>query len=89
MAKTQKTMAKEIIYENFGFAKNKITDIDITYSNLSTNTDEIISIDFYVNNMQFCVMYEGKNEWSLHIVDSKHRIQFGYSEQCFRCRYHR
>ena len=91
MAKTITTIAKDIIHENFGFAKNKITDVVVNHTyDFSTHEENILSIDFYVNDMQFCcAAYEGTNEWSLHIVDSKKRIQFGFHEQCCRCRYHR
>ena len=90
MAKTITTIAKDIIHENFGFAKNKITNVIVNHSyNFNTNEESIISIDFYVNDMQFCVIYEIKREWSLRIVNSNERIQFGFHEQCCRCRYYK
>lgn len=90
MAKSQKTIAKEIIHENFGFAKNKITKVIVNLSfDFDTNKESIISIDFYVNDMWFCVMYESNREWSLRIINSNKRIQFGFHEQCCRCRYYR
>ncbi len=90
MAKTITTIAKDIIHENFGFAKNKITDVVVNHSyDFRTNEECIISIDFYVNDMALCVMYKGNDNWTLHIVNSKKRIQFGFHEQCCRCKYYR
>ena len=77
---------KEIINKHFGFDKRKITDIVVEYF---LHQEDIHTIDFYVNDMAFCIMYNGNDNWTLHIKESKNKIQFGFHEQCCRCRYYR
>lgn len=86
MAKTQKTIATEIINKHFGFDKRKITDIVVEYF---LHQEDVSTIDFYVNDMAFCIINNGNDNWTLHIKESKNKIRFGFSEQCCRCRYFR
>ena len=78
-----KTKLKQLINENFGFAKNKIEIIDCDYRFL---TGKPFWIDFYVCNIWYSMIEEGEERWVLKIRESHGAIGFGLHDYCRNCK---
>ena len=78
-----KTEVKQLIHENFGFAKNKIEIIDCDYRH---QTGKPYWIDFYVCNILYSMVEEGDNRWELKIRKSYGTIGFGLHGYCKNCK---